>query len=230
VSILNDISESMEPFMQVGEAAEYVPQLGSAVVQAFESGANGAAGADEREAGEGFGITRAIDANGWASQAAGGAANAMSVLSVVNGVGEFAKGDVLEGGLDISSGGVGLAAAASEDTFAAALGPVGAALGLEAAGAKYTEEHGWWGQEHDENGDVVIDPETGKPKNRSGSEMIADDVSEAYENAGGGVGGALSAGATAVGDTLEVLGGDLVGGVLSIGEGIGNAVSSIFHW
>jgi hypothetical protein len=183
-----------------------------------------------------FGSGPSVLATDWAAGGEAGddvgmgmAGLAMPFASISMGLGLdefFDKGEYSQGALDMASGGVGaagsIATMAGADEAAAFLGPAGAALGLVASGNKFTTDHQWWG--------VGTDEETGATHNRTGFERMEDDVSQAYDDCGGGVTGVIGAAGKGLVDGIETIGGDLLGGVASLGSTIAKGIGSIFSW
>jgi hypothetical protein len=164
---------------------------------------------EDAEAGKGFGS--ALEVGGMP----------LGFLSMWDGFGELGNKQYSQGLLDVSSGATGAAAGAAtiagDEMGAAALGPVGLALGLGAMGNKYTTDIGLWG--------TATDAETGQTHNRTGFERMEDDVSQAYEDYG-----VLGAAGEGLVEGVETIGADLLGGVASAASSIAKGIGSIFSW
>ena len=119
----------------------------------------------------------------------------------------------------LGAGAAGLAAS----PVLSALGPVGFAAGMIAAGNGYTQDHGWFGK--DANGN-----------NKNGFGWALDngkEVGGSVDRALGGglagkIGGGIAGGVAGIGSGVGVLGADFAGGLLDSASGIGNLVGSVF--
>jgi hypothetical protein len=160
-------------------------------------------------------------------------------IGMFQGAQEIRHGAKLQGGLDMLSGGLdvadGLTSIAGTGAFGAgaaglaaspmlsALGPVGFAASMIAAGNGYTQDHGWWGKD-------------GKGNNKNGFQWAFDNgksVGGSVNRAlGGGVTGAIGGGlagtAAGLGSGGVALAGDFVGGLADSASGIGDLVGGVF--
>lgn len=201
------------------------------------------------------GPLNAVMENPYVAGAGGVLGLGLGGYNTAKGVSEmFTAGERGQGAMDTVSGLSGMAAGGAalggavlgEAGLAATLGPLAAACpflapaalaaGLAASGNEKVAEWGWLGKGED-------------GKNRSGTDFIAEETSNAYDWAhdglGGGVlgtvGGGLAGAGMAIGSGVVGIGTDIAAGAVGLGEtigsgigaiggGIASGVSSLFSW
>jgi hypothetical protein len=174
---------------------------------------------------------------------------ALGGLQAYDGWNEWKEGNKTQGALDMAAGGAGVGAGglatasalgligetgalATAGTIAA---PVAAAVGLAAAGNKWTSQHDLLGMFRDNHGGGTWGyGDDGKPRDSlhwvgdmtSGAYHGVDNAIENklgdhwYSKALGKVGGGIAGAGAALGTGVTALGADLIGGVGAVGEGL----------